>query len=152
MHVCVCTCVCVHACVCVCCVLCVVCVCVCACVCMYMRACMCACMCVRVCACVCLCVCGCVCVSMETTEKDSKRLTSSGGDKDQPAQIGKVNDHPSPNTPAGKGNRRYKSSKQPQQQQGSDNSGKECHRCGGRHKPSTCPFKQYDCQKKGQLA
>ena len=69
-----------------------------------------------------------------------------------------MNNRPSPNTPAAwKGNHRPKPSKPQQlsedkQQQGS---GKECHRCGGRHEPSTCPFKQYDChfcKKKGHLA
>ena len=92
-------------------------------------------------------------LSTEAAE-DSKRLTS------QPAQIGRVNNRPSPNTPAGKGNRCPKSSKPQQQcedkqQQDSDNSGKECHRCGGRHEPSTCPFKHYECRfykKKGHLA
>ena len=101
-----------------------------------------------------------VALSTEAADTDSKRLTSSGGDKDQPAPIGKVNDHPFPNTPAWKGNRRYKSNKpqkvsQNKQQQGSDNSGKECHRCGGAHEPSICPFKQYDChycKKKGHIA
>ena len=100
-----------------------------------------------------------VALSTEAADTDSKRLTSSGGDKDQPAPIGKVNDHPFPNTPAWKGNRRYKSNKpqkvsQNKQQQGSDNSGKECHRCGGTHEPSICPFKQYDChycKKKGHI-
>jgi hypothetical protein len=98
-----------------------------------------------------------VALSTEAADKDSKRLTSSDGDKDQPAQIGRVNDRPSTYTPAGKGNRRPKSSKPQQQceQQVSDNSGKECYRCGGRHELSACPFKQYDCRfckKKGHLA
>ena len=96
-------------------------------------------------------------LSTEAADADSKRLTSRGGDNDQPAPIGKVNDRPFPNTPAGKGYRRYKSNKPQElsQHQGSDNSGKECHRCGGTHEPSTCPFKQYDCRyckKKGHLA
>ena len=95
-----------------------------------------------------------VALSTEAADKDSLRLTSSGGDKDPPAPISKVNDRPSPKAPAGKGNCRHKPQQygEDKQQQDSD---KECHRCGGSHEPSTCPFKQYDChfcKKKGHLA
>ena len=95
-----------------------------------------------------------VALSTEAADKDSLRLTSSGGDKDQPAPISKVNDRPSPKAPAGKGNRRHKPQQLGEDKQPQD-SDKECHRCGGSHEPSTCPFKQYDChfsKKKGHLA
>ena len=100
--------------------------------------------------------------STEAADKNAQRLTDSSSDKDRPALIGKVNDRPSPITSPGKGHRRYKSNKPQQhpsgdkpQLQDSDNSGKQCHRCGGTHEPATCPFKQYEChfcKKKGHLA
>ena len=88
-----------------------------------------------------------IALSAEAADKDSKRLTGAGTDKDLPTtQIGRVNDRPlEPQV--------HNTTKPPKSNpvlgRGS------CFRCGGKHDPSSCRFKQYDCnfcKKRGHLA
>ena len=87
-----------------------------------------------------------IALSSEAAEKDSKRLTGGTEDKDLPAPVERVKGRPNS---WNRVNRQRKTNK-PQQslQQGSHNSGKQvCHRCGGQHNPSDCPYECHYCKK-----
>ena len=92
-------------------------------------------------------------LSAEAADKDSKRLTGAGTDKDLPTtQIGRVNDRPLEPPPQ----QVHNTTKPPRSWEKQPSFGKgECFRCGGKHDPSSCRFKQYDCnfcKKRGHLA
>ena len=85
-----------------------------------------------------------IALSAEAADKDSKRLTGVGTDKDLPTtQIGHVNDRPLESPPQ----QVYNTTKPPprswEKQRGSGKG--ECYRCGGKYDPSSCKFKQCDC-------
>ena len=91
------------------------------------------------------------------SEADSKWLTDANPDKDLPNQIGKVRDLLPPSQPSNP-----KWGKPPQwqggvpQQHTTTSAGKgECSRCGGKHEPACCRYRQYEChhcKKMGHLA
>ena len=98
-------------------------------------------------------------LAAEAADKDSKRLTVTVLDKDLPTPIGKVRDLPVSGTPGNRsdrGRRVRPKQRGGEKQQGTLNaSNQECHRCGGRHDPARCNYKQYEChycKKKGHLA
>ena len=81
-------------------------------------------------------------LASETADKDSKRLHEASGEATSAGQVKaevlKVSSKPSK---TGSG-----ASRGPQN---------ECHRCGGKHPPTTCKFKSYECHychKKGHIA
>ena len=83
-------------------------------------------------------------LAAEAADKDSKRLTITPLDKDLSTSIGKVNR-------SGRGRRQQRSG---YRSQTTSNAMKpECHRCGKKHEPSQCPYKEYEChhcKKKGR--
>ncbi|ETW98899.1 MAG: hypothetical protein ETSY2_42010 [Candidatus Entotheonella gemina] len=84
-------------------------------------------------------------LAAETAEKDARRLTDDATEREQvkdtlPSET-RVNKVDGP-----------KLNKSPQSQSGTR---RDCHRCGGKHQPSRCAFKEYEChfcKKKGHLA
>ena len=90
-----------------------------------------------------------VTLAAEAAEKDSKRLTGADSiDMHTSNSIGKVRDLPPPTDH--KGRKPHESG--PQQQ---STARADCFRCGGKHEPSHCRFRAYECRhckKKGHLA
>lgn len=94
--------------------------------------------------------------SAEAADKDAQRLTVRPvSDKDL---LTHRVEPPTRQDPPG-----HKGGQQPQnrpqrsrrRQPGSPDSGKDCYRCGGRHQPSVCPCRDYDCRycrKRGHIA
>ena len=100
-----------------------------------------------------------IALAAEAADKDSRRLMPTTTDKDLPSLIGKNKDLPVHNLPAGGRGTRPRLSK-PQhkggeKQQGTGSLEKECSRCGGKHSPAHCPFKNAEChfcKRKGHIA
>ena len=98
-------------------------------------------------------------LSTEAAEKDSKRLTSGGGESVIPLHVDRVNDRPPPTAPSVRGSRysvakKTKKSQQSDERKTSDNP-KSCYRCGGSHNSTVCPYLKYTCnycKKQGHLA
>ena len=92
-----------------------------------------------------------IALAAEAADKDSRRLMPAAADKDQPTPIG---DLPVHNPPGSKNN--HPRQMRPQNKGGEKQPDKEeCYRCGGRHEPAHCPFKQaecHHCKKKGHIA
>ena len=100
-----------------------------------------------------------IALAAEAADKDLRRLMPTTTDKDLPTPIGQNKDLPVHNLPAGGRGTRPRLTK-PQhkggeKQQGTGSFEKECSRCGGKHSPAHCPFKNAEChycKKKGHIA
>ena len=90
-------------------------------------------------------------LAAEAADKDSRRLMRTTSDKDLPTPIGKTKDLPVHNVPAGgtRSNRPRQSKPQYKGRERHQGAGgpekEECSRCGGKHSPAHCPFKNAEC-------